>query len=192
MSLKINVCKFLLGTLGKWMPVRDRLGGGFANFLRCRFTKGIVKSMGKKCNVQKGAQIKEGCVIGDHVGFGVNSFVDAGTIFKGECMMGPEVHIYTTNHRYVEEKHYFEGITETRPVTIGKNVWLGYGVIILPGVTIGDNVIIGAGSVVTKDIPSGVMAAGNPCVVKKIIDKEIYEAGCNNLELKESGVKIKS
>lgn len=47
--------------------------------------------------------------------------------------------------------------------------------IILPGVSIGDNVIIGAGSVVTKKIPNGVLAAGNPCVVKKIIDKEIFE-----------------
>lgn len=50
-------------------------------------------------------------------------------------------------------------------------------VIILPGVTIVEHTIIGAGSVVTKDIPSGVMAAGNPCVVKKIIDTEFYDTG---------------
>jgi maltose O-acetyltransferase len=56
------------------------------------------------------------------------------------------------------------------PVTIGNNVWIGGGAIILPGVTIGDNVTIGAGSVVTKDIPSNTVAAGNPCrVLKKIV-----------------------
>lgn len=56
------------------------------------------------------------------------------------------------------------------PVTIGDNVWIGAGVNILPGVTIGDNTVIGAGSVVTKDIPSNVLAVGNPCRVIKEID----------------------
>lgn len=55
------------------------------------------------------------------------------------------------------------------PVTIGDNVWLGGGVIVCPGVTIGSNVTIGAGSVVTKDLPDRVVAAGNPCrVIKKL------------------------
>jgi maltose O-acetyltransferase len=58
----------------------------------------------------------------------------------------------------------------TMPVTIGSNVWITTGVIILPGVTIGSNVIIGAGSVVSRDIPSGVFAAGNPCKPVKNID----------------------
>ncbi|MGR5307944.1 acyltransferase [Vibrio mediterranei] len=53
------------------------------------------------------------------------------------------------------------------PVTIGNDVWIGYGCIVLPGVNIGDNAIIGAGSVITKDIPANCMAAGNPCTVKK-------------------------
>ncbi len=56
------------------------------------------------------------------------------------------------------------------PVTIGNNVWLGGGAIICPGVTVGDDSVIGAGSVVTRDIPPGVVAAGNPCrVVKSIV-----------------------
>ena len=53
------------------------------------------------------------------------------------------------------------------PITIGNDVWIGYGCIVLPGVNIGDGAVIGAGSVVTKDIPANCMAAGNPCTVKK-------------------------
>ena len=63
------------------------------------------------------------------------------------------------------------------PVHKGKNVWLGAGVIVLPGVTIGDNSVIGAGSVVTKDIPANVIAVGNPCRVLREIgerDREFY------------------
>ena len=61
--------------------------------------------------------------------------------------------------------------TQTAPVIIGNNVWIGGNVVVVPGVTIGDNTIIGAGSVVTHDIPSGVVAAGNPCrVIRKLKD----------------------
>jgi len=57
-----------------------------------------------------------------------------------------------------------------KPITIGNNVWITTNVMILPGVTIGDNTVIGAGSIVTKDIPSGVFATGNPCIVIKHIN----------------------
>ena len=62
-------------------------------------------------------------------------------------------------------------------VHIGKNCWLGSGVVVLPGVTIGDNVVVGAGSIVTKDLPSNVVAVGNPCRVLREMnerDKEYY------------------
>ena len=63
------------------------------------------------------------------------------------------------------------------PVHIGKNCWIGAGVVIVPGITIGDNVVIGAGSVVTKDLPSNVVAVGNPCRVLREVnerDKKYY------------------
>ena len=65
-----------------------------------------------------------------------------------------------------------EGIEYALPVTIGSDVWIGGNVVILPGVTVGGNTVIGAGSVVTKDIPSGVIAAGNPCRVLRPITAE--------------------
>ena len=66
-------------------------------------------------------------------------------------------------------------------VHIGKNCWLGSGVLVMPGVTIGDNTVIGAGSVVTRDIPANVVAVGNPCRVLRPIgerDREYYFRGC--------------
>ena len=64
-----------------------------------------------------------------------------------------------------------KGLQYNKPIKIGKNCWFGAGVIVVPGVTIGDNVVIGAGSVVTKDLPSNVVAVGNPCKVIKEIKK---------------------
>ena len=61
-------------------------------------------------------------------------------------------------------------------VTVGSSVWIGAGVTVLPGVTIGDNTVIGAGSVVTRDIPSGVIAVGNPCrVLREITEEDKYK-----------------
>ena len=81
-----------------------------------------------------------------------------------DCFVGPNVSIYTACHSTdpVERKSRKEWAL---PVRIGDNVWIGGGVIILPGVTIGDNVTIGAGAVVVGDIPSNVVAVGNPCKV---------------------------
>ena len=85
-----------------------------------------------------------------------------------DCFIGPNVSIYTACHSTdpVERNSRREW---AEPVTIGDNVWIGGSVTILPGVSIGDNVTVGAGSVVTRDIPSNVVAAGNPCrVIKKL------------------------
>ena len=80
--------------------------------------------------------------------------------------IAPNVGIYTAGHPLdVEQRN--QGLEYAYPVTIGNNVWIGAGVSILPGVTIGDSTVIAAGSVVTKDIPSDCVAAGNPAVVKK-------------------------
>ena len=105
------------------------------------------------------------------------TFLDDNIIRVGDnALIAPNVQIYTAFHptnaidRFGEPKEdgSFEFCkTQTAPVTIGNNVWIGGGVIIMPGVTIGDNVVIGAGSVVTKDIPSNVVAYGNPCKVMR-------------------------
>jgi galactoside O-acetyltransferase len=90
------------------------------------------------------------------------------------CMFGPNVVIATAGHPILpilREHHYTYAI----PVHIGRNVWVGSNVSILPGVTIGDNTVIGAGAVVNKDIPANVVAAGVPCKVLRPIDKRDTE-----------------
>lgn len=76
--------------------------------------------------------------------------------------IGPNVGIYTAGHPVDVERRNL-GLEYAFPVTIGNNVWIGGGVHIVPGVTIGDGSVIGTGSIVTKDIPSNVVAVGNPC-----------------------------
>ena len=139
------------------------------------------------------AEIGEGCYIeppfhsnfgGAHCHFGKMVYanfnltmVDDTHIYVGDyTMFGPNVVVATAGHPLtpvLREKVYQYNM----PVHIGRNCWIGAGVVIVPGVTIGDNVVIGAGSVVTKDIPSGVLAFGNPCRVVREIgekDKEFY------------------
>ncbi len=139
------------------------------------------------------AEIGEGCYIeppfhsnfgGKHCHFGENVYanfnltmVDDTHIYVGDyTMIGPNVTIATAGHPVLPALRE-KGYQYNAPVRIGKSCWLGAGVVVLPGVTIGDNVVIGAGSIVTKDIPSNVVAVGNPCKVLREIgekDKEYY------------------
>ena len=91
-------------------------------------------------------------------------------------MFGPNVTVATAGHPILPRLRQ-EGYQYNAPVHIGKNCWLGAGVIIVPGITIGDNVVVGAGSVVTKDLPSNVVAVGNPCKILREVnehDQEYY------------------
>jgi acetyltransferase-like isoleucine patch superfamily enzyme len=99
-------------------------------------------------------------------------FVDPGKItFGNNVLIAPQCGFYTALHPLdAERRNAF--IEKALPITVGDNVWFGGGVKVLPGVTIGSNVVIGAGSVVTKDIPDGVLAYGNPCRVIRTIEPE--------------------
>ena len=108
------------------------------------------------------------------------TFLDNNYITIGNnVLIAPNVQLYTATHpvsaseRFVEDWDENSGElffrTRALPITIGNDVWIGGGVIVLPGVTIGDNCVIGAGSVVTRSIPSNSLAVGNPCQVVKTI-----------------------
>ena len=139
------------------------------------------------------ATIGEGCYIeppfhsnfgGAHCHFGKMVYanfnltlVDDTHIYVGDnTMFGPNVTVATAGHP-IEPSLRLDVYQYNIPVHIGRNCWIGAGAIILPGVTIGDNTVIGAGSVVTNDIPEGVVAFGNPCRVRREIsehDRKIY------------------
>lgn len=135
------------------------------------------------------AEIGEGCYIepplhsnwgGHHVHFGSHIYANFGLtlvddthIYVGDhTMFGPHVILATAGHPILPELRE-KGYQYNAPIHIGKNCWLGAGVIVLPGLQIGDNTVIGAGSVVTKDIPANVVAVGNPCrVLREINEKD--------------------
>ena len=120
------------------------------------------------------------CDYGYNIEVGENFFanynltvLDVGLVRIGNnVQIAPNVSIYTAGHPVHPESRnsgYEYGIA----ITIGDNVWIGGNAVIMPGVTIGDNVVIGAGSIVTKDLPSNVIAAGNPCrVIREITDAD--------------------
>ena len=91
--------------------------------------------------------------------------------FGDNVFIGPNCGFYTAIHP-IEPKQRISALEAAKPITIGSNVWFGGNVVILPGVTIGDNSVIGAGSVVTKSIPAGVVAVGNPCKVLRQITED--------------------
>ena len=105
------------------------------------------------------------------------TLVDDTDIYIGDSvMLGPNVVLATAGHPVDPELRRLV-YQFNQPIHIGNNVWLGAGVIVLPGVTIGDNSVVGAGSVVTKDIPANVVAVGNPCRILREInehDREYY------------------
>ena len=92
--------------------------------------------------------------------------------FGDNVFIGPNCGFYTAGHPIdVEQRN--KGLEYAKSIKIGNNVWFGGNVCVLPGVTIGDNVVIGAGSIVTKNIPSNVVAVGNPCRVIKEIKEQV-------------------
>lgn len=117
------------------------------------------------------------CQFGSNIYLGNDIFINLNCFFLDNAridvgdrvMFGPNVQLYTGSHPLdVETRRKY--LEFAKPIRIGSDVFVGGGVIVCPGVTIGDGSVIGAGSVVTKDIPEGVVAAGNPCRVIRALE----------------------
>lgn len=158
---------------------------------RAALLKEMFGDIGENCYIEPPLHSNWG---GHHAHFGNNIYanfnltlVDDTHIYVGDCtMFGPNVTLATAGHPILPELRQ-NGYQYNAPIHIGKNCWLGAGVIVMPGVTIGDNTVIGAGSIVTKDIPANVVAVGNPCKVMRPIndrDKEYYFKN-NKIDWKE-------
>ncbi|WP_430782406.1 sugar O-acetyltransferase [Actinoplanes sp. G11-F43] len=114
---------------------------------------------------------------GRYISIGARTFANYGLIaldvapitIGEDCQIGTNVQLLTPTHP-IEPGPRRDKWEAAKPITIGDNVWLGSGVIVLPGVTIGDDTVVGAGSVVTRDLPEGVVAVGNPARVVRTIE----------------------
>ena len=120
------------------------------------------------------------CDYGYNIEIGENFFANHNTVildaakvvFGDNVFIAPDCGVYTAGHPIDAERRN-KGLEYAYPITVGSNVWIGAGVMVLPGVTIGSNVVIGAGSVVVKDIPDNCVALGNPCkVLRPITDDD--------------------
>ncbi|MER7820204.1 sugar O-acetyltransferase [Streptomyces sp. NPDC096153] len=142
--------------------------GGAAPADRAAILAELLGSVGAGVRIRPPFQ----CDFGYHIGIGEGTFVNFGAAFLdvapitvgAHCQFGPNVQLLTPSHELDAERRR-EGWEKGDPITIGDNVWLGGGVIVCPGVTIGDDTVVGAGAVVTRDLPPGVLAVGNPARV---------------------------
>lgn len=143
--------------------------------------KQMFAEIGENCYIESPLHANWG---GRYVHFGKNIYanfnltlVDDTHIYVGDfCLLGPNVVLTTAGHPILPRLRE-QGYQFNAPIRIGRNCWLGAGVMVMPGVTIGDNTVVGAGSVVTRDLPGNVVAVGSPCRILREIndhDREYY------------------
>ena len=143
---------------------------------RAKLIKQLVSKTGENFLVEQPFY----CDYGYNIELGENFYsnynlviLDAAKVTFGDnVFIAPNCSFYTAGHPLdVEQRN--KGLEYAYPISIGNNVWIGGGVTVLPGVTIGNNTTIGAGSVVTKDVPANVLAAGNPCrIIRELTNQQ--------------------
>lgn len=157
---------------------------------RSRLLKEMFHSVGEKYFIELPFHVDYGF----NVTIGENFFANNNLTLLDVCpitigddvLLAPNVGIYTAGHTLDPQLRKVTGGEFGQPVVIGNNVWVGANVSILPGVTIGDDTVIGAGSVVTKDIPAGVLATGNPCRVIRAFDQRDRETYYRDLAIPQA------
>ena len=157
---------------------------------RAALLRELFAEIGEDCYIEPPLHTNWG---GRHVHFGRNVYanfnltlVDDTHIYIGDyTMLGLNVVIATAGHPLLPELRE-QGYQYNAPVRVGRNCWIGAGVVIVPGVNIGDNAVIGAGSIVTKDVPANCLAVGNPCRVLREIGEHDRKYYFKDREIDES------
>ena len=140
---------------------------------RLRILRDLLGSIGEETEIRPPFY----CDYGSHIHIGARTFVNFGLValdvaeiqIGDDVQIGPNVQLLTPTHP-VESEPRRAKWEAARPIAIGDNAWLGGGVIICPGVTIGADTVVGAGAVVTRDLPAGVLAVGNPARVVRSLE----------------------
>lgn len=170
-----SVFRVLYYSIGIRLPKSNAKISLGSKKVRALFARGFCEYVGRDVNIQKGAVIAPDLIIGNNSGIGLNCKLEGGVKIGNDVMMGPDVLMYTVNHKHdsLETPMRLQGKENIRPIVIEDDVWIGARVIILPGVTISQGCIIGAGSVVTKSFPPYSIIAGNPArIVKNRLSSE--------------------
>src|SRR5262249_48043541 len=146
------------------LPASFMPGGNLAGKIRYAICRGLFYSCGKNVNIEPGAFFHSGqsISIGDNSGIGVRASLSGKITIGRDVMMGKDVIIMTTNHKFdrTDIPMSVQGFQKEEPVVIQDDVWICDRVVILPGVTVGQGAIIGAGAVVTKDVPEWAVVGG--------------------------------
>lgn len=151
------------------LPWSTRPGGKAARRLRRLLAAGMLDNCGVAVNIEHGAWFGSGrgISVGDRSAIGMDALVIGPLIVGNDVMMGPRCTLISNNHAQSSTKIPMnkQGYAPSKPIVLGDDVWIGAGVTILPGVHVGSGSVVGAGSVVTRDVPALVVAAGNPARV---------------------------
>lgn len=162
-----KIWRLFYALLGQWLP---RSCYSIVSLkIRYFFLKRIAKNVGKNVNIEQHVVFGEEFEIGDNSTVGFRSDIYGPVKIGKDVMIGPEVAIYTHNHKHdeIDIPMIKQGYTENKPVYIEDNVWIGRRVLIMPGVCIGTGSIIAAGAVVTKNVEPYSIVGGNPAKIIK-------------------------
>ncbi|MHA2098410.1 MAG: DapH/DapD/GlmU-related protein [Candidatus Kariarchaeaceae archaeon] len=170
------IAYFIYMYIARYLPrsgARISLGSKRIRYFLC---KRLFKKIGNNANIERMATFG----FGDHIELGNNSGLGVGcdvshAVIGNNVMMGPELLYISRGHIYkkLDVPILLQGVTDSKPLIIEDDVWIGARVIILPGIKIGQGAIVGAGSVITKNVPSYSVVAGNPArIIKSRRDKQ--------------------
>lgn len=165
--MKKRVFWLFLYSVAKHFPVSySRFGGGLSKKIRRLICSHIFEYCGHNVNIEKGAEFRfgRGIRVGDNSGLGINCRIPEGSIIGNDVLMGPNCYIIDKNHIFerTDIPMRIQGFTESVPVVIEDDVWIGRDVTIMAGRHISKGTIIAACSVVTKDFPPYSIIGGNP------------------------------
>ena len=162
-----KIWRLFYALLGQWLP---RSCYSIVSLkIRYFFLKRIAKNVGKNVNIEQHVVFGEEFEIGDNSTVGFRTDIYGPVKIGKDVMIGPEVAIYTHNHKHdeIDIPMIKQGYTENKPVYIEDNVWIGRRVLIMPGVCIGTGSIVAAGAVVTKNVEPYSIVGGNPAKIIK-------------------------
>lgn len=180
MRIRVFIGKALYNLVGKHLPMSfSRFSFGSRKFRQFCAKLILGDRCGKWVNIEKGVKFGDGLTLKDGAGIGAYSQIPSDVIIGEKVMMGQECLMFTSNHRIdrLDTPMGFQGMTESKTIIIGNDVWIGARVTILPGVHIGKGAVIGAGAVVTKDVPEYEVWGGNPA---RFLKSRLPENANNN------------